>query len=176
MNVQNLIVGSMGPAVLQVFATMLGVEVAGSEIVLAGGFPEPAEGIFSFIGIVGNWTGTGSVICSSKLACRICSRMLMSEATSVNEEVLDAIAELTNMIIGNIKTDLETHLGPLGLSIPTVVFGHNFRTRTGGVADWVVQRFGWDDEELTVRMCLSPSEKHCHIGSHSHSPACPLEV
>jgi chemotaxis protein CheX len=166
----------MGPAVSQVFATMLGAEVASSEIVLEGQSPEPGEGIFSFIGIVGSWTGTGSVICSSKLACRICSRMLMSEATSVNEEVLDAIAELTNMVIGNIKTDLETLLGPLGLSIPTVVFGHNFTTRTGGAADWVVQRFGWDGEELTVRMCLSPSEKHAYIAPHSHSPVCPLEI
>ncbi len=58
--------------------------------------------------------------------------MLMTEAPSVNEDVLDAVAELTNMIIGSVKTDLESQLGPLGLSIPTVVFGRNFRTRSAG--------------------------------------------
>jgi chemotaxis protein CheX len=44
----------------------------------------------------------------------------MTEASSVDEDVLDAVAEITNMIIGSVKTDLEGELGPLGLSIPTV--------------------------------------------------------
>ena len=34
--------------------------------------------------------------------------MLMTESTAVNEEVLDAVAEMTNMIIGSVKTDLES--------------------------------------------------------------------
>ncbi len=58
--------------------------------------------------------------------------MLMTEAPSVNEDVLDAVAELTNMIIGNVKTELEAQVGPLGLSIPTVVYGRNFQTKTAG--------------------------------------------
>ena len=71
----------------------------------------------------------GSISCTPALACRICSQMLMTESTAVDEEVLDAVAELTNMIIGSVKTDLEQHLGPLGLSIPTVVFGRNFKNQ-----------------------------------------------
>ena len=55
------------------------------------------------------------------------ANMLMTEASAVNEEVLDAMAELTNMVIGNVKTKLESQLGPLGLSIPTVVYGRNFK-------------------------------------------------
>ena len=42
------------------------------------------------------------------MACRICAAMLMTEAPAVNEDVLDAVAELTNMIIGSVKTDLES--------------------------------------------------------------------
>ena len=64
--------------------------------------------------------------------------MLMTESTAVDEDVLDAVAELTNMIIGSVKTDLEQHLGPLGLSIPTVVFGRNFKTRTSANTEWIV--------------------------------------
>ena len=48
------------------------------------------------------------------LACRICSQMLMTESSAVNEEVLDAVAELTNMIIGSVKTDLESISGRSG--------------------------------------------------------------
>ena len=49
------------------------------------------------------------------------------------------MAELTNMIIGSVKTDLESQLGPLGLSIPTVVFGRNFKTRSAGTAEWIAR-------------------------------------
>ena len=99
--------------------------------------------------------------------------MLMSEATAVDEEVLDAVAELTNMIIGSVKTDLEQHLGQLGLSIPTVVYGRNFRTKSAGSAEWIVVRFVWEGEPLLVKLCLAPSERpHPHIAGH----ACALDV
>jgi chemotaxis protein CheX len=61
--------------------------------------------------------------------------MLLAEDSSVSEEVLDAIAEVTNMIIGHVKSSLERHLGPLGLSIPTVVFGRNFKPKRGSGMD-----------------------------------------
>src|SRR4029079_15151269 len=102
------------------------------------------------------WVGTGSVTCSRTLACRVCSQMLMVESTGVDEDVLDAVAELTNMIIGSVKNDLEPHLGPLGLSLPTVVFGRNFRTKSAGTTEWTVLRFPWDGEVFEVKLCLSP--------------------
>ena len=96
--------------------------------------------------------------------------MLMTESTAVDEDVLDAVAELTNMIIGSVKTDLEEHLGPLGLSIPTVVFGRNFRTRSAGNTEWIVVRFHWDDDCLLVKLCLTPAERaaypHLPVAAH----------
>jgi chemotaxis protein CheX len=88
--------------------------------------------------------------------------MLMTEATAVNEEVLDAMAELTNMIVGNVKTELESKLGPLGLSIPTVVYGRNFKTKTAGTTDWISLRFDWDGDYLLVKLCLAPHDKDAH--------------
>jgi chemotaxis protein CheX len=93
----------------------------------------------------------------------------------VDEEVLDAVAELTNMIIGGVKTDLESHLGPLGLSLPTVVFGRNFKTRSAGTPDWVHVRFLWDTEPLLIKMCLAPNEKP-HPTHHGVHPTCALDV
>jgi chemotaxis protein CheX len=103
--------------------------------------------------------------------------MLMCEATAVNEEVLDTVAELTNMIIGSVKTELELHLGPLGLSIPTVVYGRNFRAKSAGSAEWIVVRFHWDDETLVVKLCLEPKEQAAHVLFHTSSAqSCALEV
>jgi chemotaxis protein CheX len=160
MNVQNLIVSSLQHAVMEVFSTMLTGEIQFDELTLENTTPEFSDRVVSFIGIAGTWTGTGSVTCSPVAACRVCSQMLMADYASVTEEVLDAVAELTNMIIGNVKSELERHLGPLGLSIPTVVFGRNFKTKSV-TAEWIVQRFRWDGDEVRLRIYLRPVERTC---------------
>jgi chemotaxis protein CheX len=100
----------------------------------------------------------------------------MTEVDSVNEDVLDAVAELTNMIVGSAKTDLEQHLGPLGLSIPTVVYGRNFKTRSMGTAQWVTMRFNWDEDELVVRLSLARRDEAAHARLHAVSQSCAVEV
>jgi chemotaxis protein CheX len=167
MNLQENLVESISRAVEAVFTTMLGASVVPGEVKVAKGAPEAQDGVLSFIGVAGSWAGTGCVSCSPEVACRVCSQMLMTEATAVNEEVLDAVAELTNMIIGSVKNDLEAELGPLGLSIPTVVFGKNFRTKSAGHAEWIVRRFGWDSDAFEVRMCLAPSEHKAPLQPHA---------
>jgi chemotaxis protein CheX len=177
MNVNEIIVKSVSEATVQVFSTMLGVDITCGEVSVEKGMPEANEGVISFIGLAGTWAGTGSVSCSPPLACRICAQMLMCEAPAVNEEVLDAVAELTNMIIGSVKTELEHHLGPLGLSIPTVVYGRNFRTKSAGNTDWLVVRFEWDNEPLVVKMCLEAKDHAAHVMFHtSTTQSCALEV
>jgi len=177
MNLNEIIVKSMKESTLQVFSTMLGVDIAGGEAAVEAGMPEANEGVVSFIGLAGSWAGTGSVSCSPALACRICAQMLMCEAPAVNEEVLDTVAELTNMIVGSVKTELEQHLGPLGLSIPTVVYGRNFKTKSAGITEWIVVNFRWDEEVLVVKLCLEPKEQAAHVLFHTSSTqSCALEV
>ena len=79
----------------------------------------------------------------------------MSEYKAVDGEVLDAVAEVTNMIIGNVKTSLEEILGPLGLSVPTVIYGRNYQARTGSIHLWNVAPFRCGDELMEIRFCLS---------------------
>jgi chemotaxis protein CheX len=177
MNLQPILVESLSQATFQVFSTMLGVEIVRGEVTIEDGRQEGNDGVVSFIGLAGEWAGTGSLSCSPVLACRICAAMLMCEATVVNEEVLDAVAELTNMIIGSVKTDMEAHVGPLGLSIPTVVFGRNFRTKSAGSSEWTVVKFHWEDETLQAKICMAPSGRASHVMLHSGgAPACALDV
>jgi chemotaxis protein CheX len=175
MNLEPLITKSLRQATGDVFITMLGTQLDDGEGSIENGTPDANDGVVSFIGVAGAWAGTGSVTCSPGLACRICSQMLMCESTSVNEEVLDAVAELTNMIIGSVKTELEHQLGPLGLSIPTVVFGRNFRTKSAGHTEWIVVKFHWDGEPLLVKMCLAPSDRDPAV-THTAGQACTLDV
>src|SRR5215831_16146518 len=101
-NVQGWIVAAIGRATHEVFSTMLGSEITQAEVSVDCVTPEASDGVVSLIGLAGAWAGMGSVSCSPSLACRICSQMLMTDSSYVDEEVLDAVAELTNIIIGGV--------------------------------------------------------------------------
>ena len=159
MNLQDFVAESMNQSVRQVFSTMLGVELGPGEAVEGSGAPEDPAEVLALIGLAGAWAGAGSISCSASAACRMCASMLMTEADAVNADVLDAVAELTNMIIGNVKTELESQTGPLGLSIPTVVYGRNFQTKTAGAPGWMTLRFRWDADIITVKLCLAPHDR-----------------
>jgi chemotaxis protein CheX len=89
----------------------------------------------------------------------------MSEYASVTDEVLDAVAEMTNMIIGNLKNHLEDRIGQMGLSIPAVVFGRNFATRRSGKESWYVMYFNVNGEKFEVQLCLAPNQNASLTGS-----------
>jgi chemotaxis protein CheX len=161
MNLHEMLAESITSACHEAFSAMLGVEIERGGVDLEDTAPDANDGVVSLVGLAGSWTGSGSVACSPEVACRVCSQMLMTEAQAVNEEVLDAVAELTNIIIGGVKTDLERQFGPLGISIPTVVYGRNFKTRSVG-APWTTVRFDWDGAELLVRVALAPSQAAAH--------------
>jgi chemotaxis protein CheX len=177
MNLHDRIVASIRQSTCQVLSTMLGIETGPGVASLETTPPEANEGLLSFIGLAGPLAGTGSLACSANLACHLCSQLLMTEATAVDEEVLDAVAELTNMILGNVKTDLENELGVIGLSIPTVIFGKNFKAKTAISAEWHVVRFAIGAEVLQVRLCLIPRDQaQASPLFHGIGHTCPVDV
>ncbi len=142
----------------EVFTTMLGMEAQFGEHFVEDPGKGLTMGVIGIIGLVGEWTGTAVVSCSSPLACKIANTLFMQEYPSVTDEVLDAVAEMTNMIIGNLKNSLENKLGQMGLSIPAVVFGRNFATRRSGKESWYVIQFAVDGERFDVQLCIAPSQ------------------
>lgn len=140
-----------------VFSTMLMMEAEPQSTRADDGAPGPTDGVVGIIGIAGSWVGTGIIICCPELACRASSAMLMSEYTTVVDDVLDAMGEITNMIIGNIKTALEDRYGQMGISVPTVVYGRNFATRTVSRGEWVIVNFSVGGQVLQVHINLAPN-------------------
>ena len=146
-----------------VFSTMLGLEVKAGEPRIAHGNMGPSFGVAALVGLAGPWIGNGSVDCSATLACRIAGAMLASEYDSINDDVLDAMGEVANMIIGNIKTSAEAMVGPLDLSIPTVVYGRNFTTRSQRQNQWTVVPFQCQGEEFQIQVMLIPNSSHAAL-------------
>ena len=151
------LVKALQDATQAVFSTMLGLDVVGGEPYTEINSHGKSDGIIAVIGLAGDWIGTASVCCTAAMGCRMSSHMLGAELTEVNEEVLDAIAEIANMIVGNFKTAAESYLGPLGLSIPTVIYGLSFSARSPGKEQWIVVPFSCGEDTLRVKMCLMPN-------------------
>lgn len=152
---QDVIIKATEAATTEVFTTMLNLQAVPQPSHLEQGSPEVIDGIVALIGLAGPWIGTGVINCSPGFACQIAAAMLMAEYEAVNADVLDAVAEIANMIVGNVKTTLEEQVGPLGLSIPTVVYGRNFFVKSVGPQSWTVIPFRVGSELLTVKLCLA---------------------
>ncbi len=144
-------------ATREVFSTMLNLEIAPGDVFVEKGEAAPASGVVSIIGLAGVWVGSGSLSCSAKFACQMAAHLLLTEYEAVDEDVLDAVAEITNMIIGNVKTGIEDRLGPMGLSTPTVIYGRNFQTRGARHQEWTVVPFVLGNERMCVQMCIAPN-------------------
>ncbi|MBZ5600843.1 MAG: chemotaxis protein CheX [Acidobacteriia bacterium] len=158
------IIEAITAATHDVFSTMLGLQIEPRGGATEDDSPAaPTSGLIALIGLAGPWTGTGSVSASGDFACRMASALLMAPCDALNENVLDAIGEIANMVIGNVKTSLEDKVGPMGLSTPTVIYGHDFQTRSARIHRWTVVPFvccsGPVSETLYVQMCLAPNRE-----------------
>jgi chemotaxis protein CheX len=154
---RETIVAHVASAAKQVFDMMLGMQVEPGESYVETGAPRPSEGVVALIGLGGAWMGTGMVTCPVELSCKFAAAMMMSEYAGVTDEVLDAMAEIANMIFGHMKTEIEEQLGGLSLSIPTVVFGRNFATRNVSQQPWSVIPVKVGDDTFELRICLIPN-------------------
>ncbi len=157
---QDRLIEMIQRATAEVFSTMLGIEAIQREAFVDESAPRPSEGVLALVGLAGHWAGSGTFSCSAQAAKKIASQMLMQEYAAVDEEVLDAIGEVTNMVLGSVKTQLEEELGPMGLSIPTVIYGRNFTTRSVGRSEWIVVPFECLSERVEVHLCLVPSKEN----------------
>ena len=150
------LVSTICAAATEVFSTMLDSDLRLTESYCNQGPSHPLDGVICLIGMTGACSGTGTVSCSAEFACRVASQMLMADYKEVNAEVLDAMAEVANMILGNVKTWLEESVGPMGMSIPTAIFGKNFLAKTFGDEIWTVVVFDCAEERLEVKLFLRP--------------------
>jgi len=154
---QAHIVDGVRRAMSDLCSTMLGCEAEPGEVRVVAQPLEESEGVVALIGMAGPWIGTGAILCKPDMACKLAGAMLMSEYAEVDDEVLDAVAEVANMVIGNLKTSLEEMVGAMGLSTPTVIHGASFTTKLGGNHGWTLMPFAIMGGTVLVQVCLLPN-------------------
>jgi chemotaxis protein CheX len=94
--------------------------------------PDGGDVTVGWVTVTGEWQGSVLLACPARLARMAAAAMFDLPAAQLDDEqVADALGELTNMIGGNIKSLIP---GPSRLSMPTVTVGAPATVPTPGAA------------------------------------------
>lgn len=125
-NLNALLEQSIEGALAEIFATMIGVDIAVNSN--DSKHLEAACNISAMIGLGGDLRGLLSLHFPAKIAVYITSQFLGSEPDGLDEDVKDAVGELANMLAGDLKIVFEQRSIKTELAIPTTVVGESYRT------------------------------------------------
>ncbi|MDX1963818.1 MAG: chemotaxis protein CheX [Pirellulales bacterium] len=103
-----------------VFQTMLGTTLKRGELSLKKS-REPTNEVCGLIGLAGKCHGMVVLSFSSDTALQLAGNLHGTSFSELTSEVVDAVGELTNMIVGAAKTQLEEY--QLSIGLPTVICG-----------------------------------------------------
>jgi chemotaxis protein CheX len=84
---------------------------------------QPTHEVSGIIGLSGKALGTVVLSLSREVAIRAAEHVLQSHYDAIDADVVDLIGELTNMIAGSAKAQLDQY--ELSLSLPNVISGKN---------------------------------------------------
>ena len=110
--------------------------------------------VSGIIGITGTIRGSLALSFSTGSILKIVSNMLGEEITSINDDIRDAVGEITNMVSGAARKRIEAMGYSLSASIPTVVSGkeHSIMHVMGGPS--IVIPFEMEAGSFVVDVCM----------------------
>ncbi len=110
--------------------------------------------VTGILGLTGVANGTIAVTFEEKCILTVVSNMFGETMESLNEEIADAVGELTNMISGQARREL----GGLGkvfkAAIPSVVTGKNHSIRHYSDGPKIAIPFNTDGGNFTIEVCF----------------------
>ncbi|MEN6373976.1 MAG: chemotaxis protein CheX [Smithella sp.] len=111
--------------------------------------------ISGIIGLTGSAAGSLALSFSEGAILKIVSNMLGEDLKSINSDVKDAVGELTNMVSGVARKNLEAAGFYIQAAIPTIVSGkdHSIAHVMGGPS--LIIPFEIDEGVFVVDVCLA---------------------
>lgn len=106
------------------------------------------------IGLTGDTKGTISVSFSEKSILSIVSNMFGDEMKELNDEIMDAVGEITNMISGQARQKLDELGRSLRAAIPSVIMGRDHTITHISNHPVIAVPFKTDNGEFTIEVCL----------------------
>jgi chemotaxis protein CheX len=117
-------------SVKEIFQTMIFMSVEPCD---KGNPAIEGELLMGSITYKGDIEGCLGICCTMECAKAIAANMLCMESPDevMEEDLVDAMGEVSNMVMGSIKTRLQDTITNIELSIPSVVAGRALRTNLG---------------------------------------------
>jgi len=140
-------------AISAVFGTMLNVPVLRE----APGAPitNGEAHVAGSVGFIGAISGVVFVYSSASFAQRVTRGLLgMKDAEPAIEMVNDAVGEITNMVVGNIKSRLSDRGMDCMLTIPSIVRGSHFTIEPTTSTERRVCLFRCEGQQVVVEVLL----------------------
>jgi chemotaxis protein CheX len=106
--------------------------------------------------LLGSITFTNGIEGCLAIRCSIsCARIIAANMLGIDtpeeiseEDVCDALGEVTNMVMGSIKSRLQSNGSELLVSIPTVTRGQNLASSLGNRAGKILLKVNTEDEDI----------------------------
>ncbi|MBG0776080.1 MAG: chemotaxis protein CheX [Desulfovibrionaceae bacterium] len=114
--------------------------------------------VTGLIGITGHARGVISLSLDEKCILAIVSNMLGESFTKINEDIVDAVGELTNMIAGQARVHLANDGLNFQASTPSVITGKNHTLNHISKQPILSIPFTTPDGNLVVEISLSDNE------------------
>jgi chemotaxis protein CheX len=146
MVMQPLEQNKISEAVETVWSTMLGLQATTNPMIV-GNRLKPSM-LTGCIQITGAWTGAVTIECSGGLARRVASIMFGEDVCEItDDQINDALGELTNIVGGNIKALLPE---PSHLSMPAVTEGTDYFFSVPGSRQMAQMSFSCEGKPFQV--------------------------
>lgn len=112
-------------------------------------------GVFTaLVGLAGSLCGVLSIRCDDQAARIMASKMLGMPPEEVDNDSLDALGEIANMIAGNFKGKLSGVGNHCMLSVPTIIVGSDYATRSLASSNTIEAIFEFEQTPLRITLEL----------------------
>ena len=150
--------GLVTGAVTELFSTMLSTNML--PVSLEPGFGDGEAHIAGAVGFVGRLSGMVYAFTTVSFARRITATLLgLQEAEIEGDEMInDAMGEMANMLVGQMKSRLSDRGMPCVLTIPSVVRGSNFSVEATTSTEGHIFSFVSGENRIFIQVLLKPSD------------------
>lgn len=111
--------------------------------------------VSGIIGITGDAQGSMSISFTASCITAIVANLFGSAITEINDEVKDAVGELTNMICGDARRRLESAGTSLQAGTPTVISGTNHSIKHVNKGPCIAMPFNTPNGTFVIEIAVS---------------------
>ncbi len=153
----NGIINDVRETTITVFKSMVFMDARGAKF--DDQIHIPDKHLTAMVGFAGSYMGLAAIHCSETFARRVGAAMLHLDCDELtNEDVRDALGEISNMIAGHFKARLaeknQSDAEVFDQSVPTVIIGSGYETHAVTDAPRYCVKFETDYEDFYVELAL----------------------